>query len=204
MLPLSTVGVQNIGDTNKMFPDPNKTEANNPQETQSLKVAVPNTPVPSTQKDWQTRPNMGLRVNSWVSLHRERGHLEKRRPTHYCLESSSFSSWISGRQVTVFTDHRWSLESWYKEDLCTMVGLLGQRSQWHEILSQCNVVVAYHPPKDKDVANKMPRWAHPAGLADVGKVPVLRLLDALVPYMGSMLTDMFQPAGPPAIPLVLH
>ena len=30
-----------------------------------------------------------------------------------------FKSWISGRYVTVFTDHK-SLELWYKEELCTI------------------------------------------------------------------------------------
>ena len=35
-----------------------------------------------------------------------------------------FKSWISVRQVTVFTDRK-SLESWYKEELCTMAGPLG-------------------------------------------------------------------------------
>ena len=37
-----------------------------------------------------------------------------------------FNSLISGRKVTDFTDHK-SLESWYKEDLCTMAGPLGRR-----------------------------------------------------------------------------
>ena len=36
--------------------------------------------------------------------------------------------WISGRQVTVFTDHK-SLESWYKEELCTMAGPLARRGR---------------------------------------------------------------------------
>ena len=76
-----------------------------------------------------------------------------------------FKSWISGRKVTVFTDHK-SLESWYKEDLCTMAGPLGRRGRWHEFLSQYNIVVVYSPVKDKDVADGMSRWAYPAGLAD--------------------------------------
>ena len=76
-----------------------------------------------------------------------------------------FKSWISGRQVTVFTDHK-SLESWYKEDLCTMAGPLGRRGQWHEFLSRYNIVVVYKPGVDNDVADGMSRWAYPAGLAD--------------------------------------
>ena len=76
-----------------------------------------------------------------------------------------FKSWISGRKVTVFTDHK-SLESWYKEDLCTMAGPLGRRGRWHEFLFRYNIVVVYKPGKDNDVADEMSRWAYPAGLAD--------------------------------------
>ena len=45
-----------------------------------------------------------------------------------------FKSWISGCKVTVVMDHK-SLESWYKEDLCTMAGPLGRRGRPHEFLS---------------------------------------------------------------------
>ena len=76
-----------------------------------------------------------------------------------------FKSWISGRKVTVFTDHK-SLESWYKEDLCTMAGPLGRRGRWHEFVSRYNIVVIYKPGKDNDVGDGMSRWAYPAGLAD--------------------------------------
>ena len=50
-----------------------------------------------------------------------------------------FKSWISGRQVTGFTDHK-SLESWYKEELCTMDGPLGRRGGWHKFLSRYKIV----------------------------------------------------------------
>ena len=46
-----------------------------------------------------------------------------------------FKSWISGRQVTAFIEHK-SLESWYKEELGTMAGPLGRRGRWHKFLSQ--------------------------------------------------------------------
>ena len=60
-----------------------------------------------------------------------------------------FESWISGRKVTVFTDHK-SLESWYKEDLCTMAGPLGCRGRWHGFLSRYNIVVIYKPSRGRD------------------------------------------------------
>ena len=76
-----------------------------------------------------------------------------------------FKSRISGRKVTVFTDHK-SLESWYMDDLCTMAGPLGRRGGWHEFLSRYNIVVVYKPGKDNDAADGMSRWANPAELAD--------------------------------------
>ena len=85
----------------------------------------------------------------------------------YALESCllKFKSWISGRQVTVFTDHK-SLESWYNEELCTMAGPLGRRGRWHEFLSRSNIVVVYKLGVENDAANEMSRWAYPVGLAD--------------------------------------
>ena len=47
-----------------------------------------------------------------------------------------------------------------------MAGPLGCRGRWHEFLSRCNIVVVYQPAEDNDVANRMSRWAYPAGLAD--------------------------------------
>ena len=76
-----------------------------------------------------------------------------------------FESCISGRKVTVFTVHK-SLESWYKEDLCTMAGPLGRRGCWHEFFSRYNIVVVDKPGKDNDVTDVMNRWAYPVGLAD--------------------------------------
>ena len=74
-----------------------------------------------------------------------------------------FKSWISGRQVTVFTDHK-SLDSWYKEELCTMAGPLGRRGRWHEFLSRYYMVVVYKPGVETDAPDGMsagptqPNW----------------------------------------------
>ena len=76
-----------------------------------------------------------------------------------------FKSWISGCQVTVFTDYK-SLESWDKEELCTMAGTLGRRGQWHKFLSQYNIVVFYRPGVENDATDRMSHWAYPAGLVD--------------------------------------
>jgi hypothetical protein len=76
-----------------------------------------------------------------------------------------FKSRIGGRKVTVYTDHK-SLESWYKEDLCTLSGPLGRRGRWHEFLSRYHIEVVYKPGKDNTVADGLSRWAYPAGLAD--------------------------------------
>ena len=76
-----------------------------------------------------------------------------------------FESWISGRHVTVFTHHK-SLESWYKEELCTTAGPLGRRGRWHEFLSWYNIAVVYKPGVENDVADGMSRRAYPAGLVD--------------------------------------
>ena len=76
-----------------------------------------------------------------------------------------FKSWIGGRKVTVYTDHK-SLESWYKEDLCSLSGPLGRRGRWHDFLSRYHVEVVYKPGKDNTVADWLSRWAYPARLAD--------------------------------------
>ena len=67
--------------------------------------------------------------------------------------------------MTVFKDHK-SLESWYKEDLCTMAGPLGRRGRWHEFLSRYNIVVVYKQGADNVIADGLSRWAHPAGVTD--------------------------------------
>ena len=65
----------------------------------------------------------------------------------------------------MYTDHK-SLESWYKEDRCTLSGPLGRRGRWHKCLSQYHIEVVYKPGKDNTVANGLSRWAYPAGSAD--------------------------------------
>ena len=76
-----------------------------------------------------------------------------------------FKSWISGRKVTVVTDHK-LLDSCYKENLCTMARFQARCGRWHELLSPYDIVVVYKPGKDNDVADRMIWWAYPAGLAD--------------------------------------
>ena len=76
-----------------------------------------------------------------------------------------FKSWISGHQATVITDHK-CLESWYKEEHCTMAGPFGHRGWLHKLLSRYNIVAVYKPGVENDAADRMSRWAYPAGLAD--------------------------------------
>ena len=85
----------------------------------------------------------------------------------YALASCllKYKGLISGRQVTVFTDHK-SLESWYQEEVCTMAGPLGRRGRWHEFFSRYNILVVYKPGVENDAANRMSRRAYPARLAD--------------------------------------
>ena len=65
----------------------------------------------------------------------------------------------------MYTDHK-SLESWYKEDLCTLSGPLGRRGRWHEFLGRYHIEVVHKPSKDNTVGGGLSRWAYPAGLAD--------------------------------------
>ena len=90
-----------------------------------------------------------------------------RKQDTYALVSClvKIKSWIGGRKDTVYTDHK-SLESWYKEDLCTLSGPLGRRDRWHEFLSRYHIEVVYKPSKDNTVTDGLSRWAYPAGLAD--------------------------------------
>ena len=77
----------------------------------------------------------------------------------------------------MYTDHQ-SLESWYKEDLCTLSGPLGRRCRWHEFLSWDHIEGVYKPSKDNTVADGLSRWAYPARLADNtnfhGVMPIIR------------------------------
>ena len=85
------------------------------------------------------------------------------KPLVSCL--LKFKSWIGGRNVTVYTVLK-PLESWYKEDLCTLPGPLGRRGWWHEFLSRYHIEVVYKPGNDNTVTDGLSRWAYPAGLAD--------------------------------------
>ena len=74
-------------------------------------------------------------------------------------------SWIGGRKVTVYTDQK-SLESWYKEDLCTLSGPLRRRGRWHESLSRYHMEVVYKLGKDNTIAEGLSRRAYLAAVAD--------------------------------------
>ena len=65
----------------------------------------------------------------------------------------------------MYTDHK-SLESWYKEDLCTISGSLGRRGRWHEFSSRYHIEVVHKPSKDKTVTDALSWWAYQARLAD--------------------------------------
>ena len=78
--------------------------------------------------------------------------------------SLKFQSWIGGRKVTVYTDHK-SLERWYKEDLCSLSGPFRRHGRWHEVLSQYHIEVVYKHGKDNTVADGFSWWAYPAGFA---------------------------------------
>ena len=58
----------------------------------------------------------------------------------------------------MYTDHK-SLESWYKEDLCTLSGPLGRLGGWHEFIRRYHIEVVYIPGKDNTVAEGLSRWA---------------------------------------------
>ena len=71
-----------------------------------------------------------------------------------CL--SKFKSWIRARKVTVYLDNK-SLDSWYKEDVCTMAGSFGRRGRWREVLSCYDIVLVYKLGKDNVVADRLSR-----------------------------------------------
>ena len=75
-----------------------------------------------------------------------------------------FQSWIGGQEITVQTDHS-SIVKWYKEDLCTVPGLVGRRGRWHEFLSTFNLMIEYRSGPENHVGNTLSRWAYPAGTA---------------------------------------
>ena len=73
-----------------------------------------------------------------------------------------FQAWIGGQEVTVHTDHS-SILQWYKEDLCTISGLLGRRGRWHEFLGRFDLHIEYLPGEQNEVGDALFRWAYPAG-----------------------------------------
>ena len=73
-----------------------------------------------------------------------------------------FQTWIGFNEVVVRTDHK-SIVQWYKEDVCTIPGLLGRRGRWHEVLSRFNLLIEYIPGDDNADGDTLSRWAYPAG-----------------------------------------
>ena len=60
------------------------------------------------------------------------------------------------------TDHS-AIVKWYKGDLCTISGLLGQRRRWHEFLSRFNLIITYREGKENQVSDALSRFTYPAG-----------------------------------------
>ena len=74
-------------------------------------------------------------------------------------------SWIGGRKVIVDIDQK-SMESWYKEDLCTLSGPFGRRGWWHKNFKPDHIELVYKVGREKTVADGLSRWAYASGLAD--------------------------------------
>ena len=75
-----------------------------------------------------------------------------------------FQSWIGFNEVVVRIDQK-NIVQWYKEDLCTISGLLGRRGRWHEFLSRFNLLIEYIPGDDNADGDTLSRWAYPVGAA---------------------------------------
>ena len=127
------------------------------------------------QENWRACAYLSLKLQGSVKGDADRNVLgymgqrawSVREKETYALVSCllKFKSWISGRHITVFTDHK-SLESWYKEELCTMAGPFGRRGRWQKFVSRYNIVVVYKPGVENDAADGMSRWAYRAVSAD--------------------------------------
>ena len=66
--------------------------------------------------------------------------------------------------VVVCTDHQ-SLQSWHKEHVDTPSGPAARGARWHETFAKFDLSVVYVPGKDNTVADRLSRWAYPAGKA---------------------------------------
>ena len=73
-----------------------------------------------------------------------------------------FQSRVGNAQVEIQTDNS-VVVKWYKEDLCTISGLLGQRERWHEFLSRFNLIITYCEGKKNQAADALSCFAYPAG-----------------------------------------
>ena len=56
-----------------------------------------------------------------------------------------------------------SILQWYKEDLCTISGLLGHRGRWHKFVSRFILHIEYLPGERNEVGDTLSRGAYPAG-----------------------------------------
>ena len=63
--------------------------------------------------------------------------------------------------VQVSTDWR-TLVHWLREDIGTIIGPVGHRGRWHELLSQFQLEVEYKKGSDKVGADAMSHWAFAA------------------------------------------
>ena len=71
---------------------------------------------------------------------------------------------IGLQPVVVCTNHQ-SLQSCHKEQKDTPSGPAATRARWHETFANFNLSVVHLPGKDNTVADRLSRWAYPAGKA---------------------------------------
>ena len=69
---------------------------------------------------------------------------------------------IGLQPVVVCADHQ-SLQSWHKEHVDTLSGPAARRAGWHKTFAQFDLSFVYVPGKDNTVADRLSRWAYPAG-----------------------------------------
>ena len=75
-----------------------------------------------------------------------------------------WSGHIGLHPIVVCTNHQ-MLQSWHKEHLDTPSGPAARRARWHETLAGFDLRVVHLQGKDNTVADRLSRWAYPAGKA---------------------------------------
>ena len=78
----------------------------------------------------------------------------------------NFEPWVGGGQVVVVNTEHQALLKWYQEDLCTMLGPLGRRGRWHEVLGSLDIRLNYTKGEDNVLGDVMSRWVYPAGFRE--------------------------------------